>query len=59
MVSPLIIKSVPYKMGRVGGMEPGNDSGPAPAAGSPHLFCSLALGRDHCLLWLEGSNHFT
>lgn len=40
-------------------IESGNDSGTAPTAGSPHLFCCLALGQDHCLLWLQGSHHFT
>lgn len=54
-----MIKSGPYKTGGVGGIEPSNDSGPAPAVGSPHLFCCLALGQDHCLLRLQGSNHFT
>lgn len=39
--------------------ESGSGSGKPLAAGSSHLFCCLAPERDHCLLWLKGSNHFT
>lgn len=39
--------------------ESGSGSGTAQEAGSSHLFYCLAPERDHCLLWLKGSNHFT
>lgn len=48
-LSALIIKSGPCKMAGVGGIKSSSEYGTAPAVGSPHLFCCLALGQDHCL----------